>query len=149
MFCWLNKMKVRIKRFDKDLPLPEYKTAGAVAFDLCSRISLTILPRGVVRVPLNVALEPPEGFMLMMAARSSLHKKGIMLANGVAIGDRDFCGNNDEYHAALYNFSDFPVSIERGERVAQGIFKKYDKAEWEEVDDLGNKDRGGFGTTGL
>ena len=142
-------MKVRIKRFDKDLPLPEYKTAGAVAFDLCSRISLTILPRGVVRVPLNVALEPPEGFMLMMAARSSLHKKGIMLANGVAIGDRDFCGNNDEYHAALYNFSDFPVSIERGERVAQGIFKKYDKAEWEEVDDLGNKDRGGFGTTGL
>ncbi len=141
-------MKVRIKRFDKDLPLPEYKTAGAAAFDLSSRISVTILPKGVVRIPLNIALEPPEGFMLMMAARSSLHKKGLMLANGVAIGDRDFCGNNDEYHAALYNFSDFPVSIERGERLVQGILKKYDKAEWDEVDELKNKDRGGFGTTG-
>lgn len=141
-------MKVRIKRFDKELPLPEYKTAGAVAFDFYARVSVTILPRGVVRIPLNIALEPPEGYMLMIAARSSLHKKGLMLANGVAIGDRDFSGNKDEYHAAIYNFSDSPVSIERGERVAQGIFKKYDKAEWEEVDDLGNKDRGGFGTTG-
>lgn len=141
-------MKVRIKRFDKELPLPEYKTAGAVAFDFYARISVTILPRGVVRIPLNIALEPPEGYMLMMAARSSLHKKGLMLANGVAIGDRDFSGNKDEYHAAIYNFSENPVSIERGERVAQGIFKKYDKAEWEEVDDLGNKNRGGFGTTG-
>lgn len=141
-------MKVRIKRFDKNLPLPEYKTEGAAAFDLCSRVSLTILPKGVVRVPLNVALELPEGYMFMMAARSSLHKKGLMLANGVAIGDRDFCGNNDEYHAALYNFSDSPVSIERGERLVQGLFKKYDKAEWEEVDDLQNPNRGGFGTTG-
>ena len=84
----------------------------------------------------------------MMAARSSLHKKGLIFANGVGIGDRDFCGNNDEYHAALYNFSDNPVSIERGERIAQGIIKKYDKADWEEVDDLGNKNRGGFGSTG-
>lgn len=141
-------MKVKIKRFDKELPLPEYKTEGAVAFDLYSRVSVNVLPKGVVRVPLNVALELPEGYMLMMAARSSLHKKGLMLANGVAIGDRDFCGNNDEYHAALYNFSDQTVGIEKGERIAQGIIKKYDKAEWDEVDDLENKDRGGFGTTG-
>lgn len=141
-------MKVRIKRFDKDLPLPEYKTAGAVAFDLYSRISITVLPKGLVMVPLNVALELPEGYMLMVAARSSLHKKGLILANGVAIIDRDFCGNNDECHAAFYNFSENSVSIERGERVVQGILKKYDKAEWGEVLDLGNKDRGGFGTTG-
>ena|SRR3990167_899291 len=141
-------MKVRIKRFDKTLPLPEYKTAGAVAFDLYSRVSVTILPKGIVRVPLNVALEPPEGYMLMMAARSSLHKRGLMLGNGVAIMDRDFSGNDDEYHAVIYNFSEKPVSIEKGERLVQGIFKKYDKAEWEEVQDMGNKDRGGFGTTG-
>ena len=141
-------MKIKIKRFDKELPLPEYKTEGAVAFDFYARVPITILPKGVVRVPLNVALELPEGYMLMMAARSSLHKKGLIFANGVGIGDRDFCGNNDEYHAALYNFSDNPVSIERGERIAQGIIKKYDKADWEEVDDLGNKNRGGFGSTG-
>ncbi len=141
-------MQVRIKRIDKSLALPEYKTEGAVAFDLFSRRSLTVLPHGVVRVPLNVALEPPVGHMLMLAARSSLHKKGLMLANGVAIGDRDFCGNEDEYQAAIYNFSDKEVAIERGERLVQGIFKAYEKADWQEVDDLENKSRGGFGTTG-
>src|SRR3989344_9390040 len=142
-------MKVRIKRFDKSLPLPEYKTAGAVAFDLAPRVSVTLLPGGIVRVPLNVAIEPPPGYMVMLAARSSLHKKGLMLANGVGIGDRDFSSNEDEYHAALYNFTEKEICIERGERLVQGVFKKYDKAEWEEVDDLQNKTRGGFGSTGL
>src|SRR3989344_3318958 len=141
-------MKVRIKRFDKSLPLPEYKTAGAVAFDLAPRVSVTLLPGGIVRVPLNVAIEPPPGYMVMLAARSSLHKKGLMLAHGVGIFDEDFSGNKDEYHAPLYNFTNQPVSVERGERIVQCIFKKYDKAEWEEVDDLGNKTRGGSGSTG-
>ncbi len=141
-------MKVRIKRIDKSLSLPEYKTAGAVAFDFVARVPMTVLSRGIAYIPLNVAIEPPEKYMLLLAARSSLHKKGLMLANGVGIGDRDFSGNNDEYHAALYNFSDAPVSIDRGERIAQGVFKPYEKAEWEEVDDLENINRGGFGTTG-
>ncbi len=141
--------KVRIRRIDKTLPLPEYKTAGAVAFDLSARVATTILPRGIAYVPLNVALEPPDGHMVLLAARSSLHKKGLMLANGVGIMDKDFSGNGDEYHAALYNFTDKPVSVERGERVVQGIFKPYEKAEWEEVEDLDNQTRGGFGTTGF
>ncbi|OGF65938.1 dUTPase [Candidatus Giovannonibacteria bacterium RIFCSPLOWO2_02_FULL_43_11b] len=142
-------MKVRIKRIDKNLPLPEYKTAGAVGFDFMARVSMTILPKGIARVPLNIALEPPEGYFLMVAARGSLPKKGLMLANSVGIGDQDFSGNADEYWATLYNFTDHEVSVERGERLVQGIFKKYGKAEWEEVDDMGNRDRGGFGTTGL
>ena len=141
-------MKVRIKRIDKNLPLPEYKTAGAVGFDFMARVSMTILPKGIARVPLNIALEPPEGYFLMVAARGSLPKKGLMLANSVGIGDQDFSGNADEYWATLYNFTDHEVSVERGERLVQGIFKKYGKAEWEEVDDMGNRDRGGFGTTG-
>lgn len=140
-------MKVRIKRIDKSLPLPEYKTVGAVAFDLSARTPATILPKQVVLVPLNVALEPPPGYMVMLAARSSLHKKGLMLAHNIGIIDNDFCGNEDEYHVPLYNFTDSPVSVERGERIVQGIFKKYGKAEWEEVEDLKNKTRGGFGST--
>jgi dUTP pyrophosphatase len=72
-----------------------------------------------------------------------------MLANGVGIVDGDFSGNADEYHAALYNFSDTPVQVARGERVVQGVFKTYEKAKWDEVDDLENKSRGGFGTTGV
>lgn len=142
-------MRVRIRRIDKSLPLPEYKTAGAVAFDLAARISVTILPKGIVRVPLNVAVEPPPGYMVMLAARSSLHKKGLMLAHSVGIVDNDFAGNEDEYIVPLYNFTDKEVAISRGERLVQGVFKKYDKADWDEVEDLGNKTRGGFGTTGL
>lgn len=141
-------MRVRIKRIDKSLPLPEYKTEGAACFDFMARIMVTILPKKIVYVPLNVAILHPESHMLIMAARSSLHKKGLMLANNVAIGDTDFSGNEDEYRAALYNFSEKPATIERGERICQGFFRKYERAEWEEVEDLGNQSRGGFGSTG-
>ena len=142
-------MKVRIRRIDKELPLPAYKTAGAAGFDMSARVAMTILPKGVAYIPLNVAIESPEGHMLLLAARSSLHKKGLMLANGIGIGDRDFSGNNDEYKAAVYNYTDQPVSVARGDRVAQGLFKRYEAAEWHEVDDLENQDRGGFGSTGV
>ena len=142
-------MKVRIKRIDKSLPLPEYKTKGAAAFDLASRISVTIAPKEIIRVPLNVVIEPPEGYMVMLAARSSLHKRGLMLAHSVGIADNDYCGDGDEYIIPLYNFTNEAVTIPRGERIVQGILKKYDKADWEEVAEMGNKTRGGLGSTGL
>ena len=141
-------MKIRIKRIDKTLPLPEYKTAGAAGFDFTSRVSITIDPKTIAYVPLNVAMSHPKKHMLLVAARSSLHKKGLMLANGVGIGDEDFSGNTDEYRAALYNFGEKPAFIERGERIVQGIFKEYMRAEWEEVENLENPSRGGFGSTG-
>lgn len=150
MFLCKNKiMRVRIKRIDKSLPLPEYKTEGAACFDFTARTAINIPPKEIFYVPLNVAIEHPKSHMLIMAARSSLHKKGLMLANSIGIGDTDFSGNEDEYHAALYNFSDKPVTLERGERICQGFFRKYERAEWEEVDDLKTKSRGGFGSTGL
>ena len=141
-------MKIRIKRFDKSLPLPEYKTSGAAAFDLTARISLEIPSRKVGYIPLNIACETPEGYFLLLAARSSTHKKGLILVNGIGIGDPDFTGDEDEYVAAYLNFTDNAVQIEAGERIAQGMFVKFKKAEWEEVDSLGNKIRGGFGSTG-
>ncbi len=141
-------MKIRIKRFDKNIPLPEYQTPGAAAFDLRARISIEIPPHTVSYLPLNIACQPPDGYFLLIAARSSTHKKGLMLANGIGIGDPDFSGNNDEYTAALYNFSDKTVRIEAGERICQGIFVKFERVEWQEVDFLENKNRGGFGTTG-
>ena len=142
-------MKVRIKRIDKELPLPEYKTSGAVAFDLSARETANIPAHEVAYVPLNVCVDTPDGFMLFLAARSSLHKRGLMLANGVGIGDQDFCWNGDEYAAALYNFSDIPVAVQKGERILQGMFLPIAKCEWSEVDDMGVKDRGGYGSTGI
>ncbi|HEX9817333.1 MAG TPA: dUTP diphosphatase [Patescibacteria group bacterium] len=141
-------MKVSIKRFDKTLPLPEYKTAGAAAFDLSARVETTI-PAGVVqRVPLNIALQLPKNYFALVSARSSLHKKGLMMANGIGIGDYDYRGDDDEYQAALYNFSARPVIIERGERIVQMIILERELVELIEKSKFNSASRGGFGSTG-
>lgn len=142
-------MKIRIKRFDKELPLPERKTSKAACFDLTAREEIKINPQTVGYVPLNNAIETPEGYFLLVAARSSTHKKGLLLANGIGIVDPDYCGDEDELKAAYYNFTKEPVIIERGERIAQGTFIPIQKAEWLETIKLGNQTRGGFGSTGL
>ena len=141
-------MKLKIKRFDKTLPLPEYKTAGAAAFDLVARETVTIEPQTVGMVPMNIAIALPPDHWALVAARSSLHKRGVMMANGIGVGDSDFAGDNDEYRAALLNFTSQVVTIERGERIAQMIILPREKVELIEVGKLGNPDRGGFGSTG-
>lgn len=142
-------MKVRIRRIDKTLPLPEYHSEGAAGFDFYCRETVTVETKSLGLIPLNVALEPPKGHMLLLASRSSTPKRGIMIANGIGIGDRDFSGNSDEYNALVFNYTDSPVTINRGERIAQGIFLRCDRVEWEEVDSLRENDRGGFGSSGV
>ena len=141
-------MKIKIKRFDKELPLPKYQTEGAAAFDLTAREAVTIEPSTVGYVPVNIALEVPSGYFLLVAARSGTHKKGLMMANGIGIIDPDFRGDGDEVKVAYYNFGAKPVLIEKGERIAQATLVTISKAEWEEKDVLENKTRGGFGSTG-
>ena len=141
-------MKIKIKRFDTSLPLPEYKTKGAAGFDLYARKKVVIKAGQVGYVPLNIAIDIPITHWAMVSARSSLHKEGLILANGIGVGDSDFCGDSDEYTAALFNFSSKDVLIEKGQRIAQMIILPYEKVEIESVEKLDNKDRGGFGTTG-
>lgn len=141
-------MRVRIKRIDPELPLPQYKTEGAVAMDCAARFTTTIAPHTTAYVPLNVVIKPPHGHFILMAPRSSLHKRGLLLANSVGIFDEDFAGDRDEYHAALYNLTDRPVVVERGERITQIIACAFDRIEWEEVASHQEPDRGGFGSTG-
>ena len=141
-------MKIRIKRFDKSLPLPEYKTKGAAGFDLSSREEIIIKAGEVGYAPLNIAIDIPSTHWAMVSARSSLHKEGLLLANGIGVGDSDFCGNDDEYTAALLNFSKKDVVIEKGQRIAQMLILPYEKVEIEAVEKLDNKNRGGFGSTG-
>ncbi len=142
-------MKVKVKRVDKSLPLPKYQTKGAVGFDFYARETTKIPPKKVGKVPGNVIVETPPGYMLMVASRGSTpFTKGLMPAHGVGIGDQDYCGPNDEYFLPFYNFSDQEVVVERGERIAQGIFVAVGIAEWEETDSMKhNSTRGGFGST--
>ncbi|HNQ17309.1 MAG TPA: dUTP diphosphatase, partial [Candidatus Woesebacteria bacterium] len=137
-----------IKRFDVTLPLPEYKTSGAAGLDLVSRLDVSIEPQTVGYIPLNIALELPEGYFAMIAARSSLHKKGLMLANGIGVGDYDYRGDGDEYTAALYNFTQQTVAVTKGERLVQLLILPVARVEIQEKEVLGNPNRGGFGSTG-
>ncbi len=141
-------MQVKIKLFDSSLPLPEYKSGGAAALDLYSRLDMTIKPGEVAYVPLNVALQVPENYFVLLSARSSLQKKGLMMANGIGIGDYDYRGDGDEYKAALYNFSKQPIKIEKGERLVQMIVLQREKINLEKLEVFDSSDRGGFGSTG-
>ena len=141
-------MQIKIKRFDKTLPLPAYKTKGAAAFDLCSRIDITVTLHQVTIIPLNVAIEVPPGYHSLLMSRSSTQKLGLTPANGLGLMDHDYCGDNDEWHFAVINHTDHEVKIEKGTRLAQVLIQKTLAVEIVEVDHLNNIDRGGFGTTG-
>lgn len=143
-------MNVRIRRVDPTLPLPRYVTDGAVAFDLCARVNVTIAPRETALVPLNVVIEVPSGYALIVASRSSTPlRKGLVKANGIGIIDRDYCGDADEVQALFHNVTDAPVTVARGERVAQGLLTPVPRVAWQEVTSFGGGDRGGFGSTGV
>ncbi len=141
-------MKVKIKRLDKSLPLPDYHTKGAVAFDIYSRVDEIIGPHGRKIVPSNLIIEVPKGYVLVLAARSSLSKKGLRLSNGIGIIDQDYHGPQDEISILLNNFTDQSVEVKKGERIAQGFIIPVEKADWEEVPEIKKESRGGFGSTG-
>lgn len=142
-------MKVTIHRIDKTLPLPRHETAGAVAFDLMVRETMTIAPDEIVAVPVNIIVATPPGYMFMIAARSSLaRKKRLVLPNSIGIIDQDYCGPEDEVCVQLWNIGKTPSTVERGERIAQAVFVKIERAEWNEVEKIDGASRGGFGSTG-
>lgn len=141
-------MIVKIKRIDKSIPLPKYESPGAVAFDVLSREAMTIESRSIGRVPVNIIVEIPKGYMLLLKDRSSTAKKKGLLCT-VGFIDQDYRGENDEIILQFYNFLDTAVVIEKAERLGQAAFVPIEVAEWEEVDTMEhNKDRGGFGSTG-
>ena len=142
-------MKIKIKRIDKSLPLPVYETDGSVGFDILAREDLVIEPKNIALIPANIIVEVPTGYMLIVASRSSTpKKKGLMTPHGFGIIDHDYCGPQDEIKIQVFNFTDAPVSIKKGEKIAQGVFVRIDKFEWEEVDEMARESRGGFGSTG-
>lgn len=142
-------MNIKIKRFDKELPLPKYKTEGAVAFDLYTRESVTLEPGEVKLIPLNVALEFPKGYVALLANRSSTYKLGITCVNGIGVGDYDYRGDNDEYMFPALNYTNEVVTVDKGTRCCQMLILPVEVVDIKEVDSLENDDRGGFGSTGV
>jgi len=142
-------MKVKIKRIDKSLPLPTYETKGSVGFDLLARVDSVILPKAIELIPANVIVQVPKGYALILASRSSTPKKhGLTKPHGIGVIDQDYCGDQDELKIQVMNFTEKPVTIARGTKIAQGLFVRVDRPSFKEVEQISKKSRGGFGSTG-
>lgn len=141
--------RIKIFRIDKSLPLPDYQTKGAVAFDLYSRLDMEIKPKEVALIPTNFIIQTPKNYMLTVVTRSSTPKKlGLSVPHGIGIIDQDFCGPEDEVRLQVFNFTDSAVKVTRGQRIGQATFIRIAKAKWQEIDSIKTKTRGGFGSTG-
>lgn len=142
-------MRVSLQRIDPSLPLPSYQTAGAVGFDILTRETTVVEPGSIALIPGNIIVKVPEGYALLIVPRSSMpRKKGLVCPHSLGVIDCDYHGENDEILVQVKNVTDKPVTVERGERIAQGLFVNVEKAEWEEVESHGAESRGGFGSTG-
>lgn len=144
-------MQVYIKRLHSlDLPLPRYMTAGAAGVDLYAAVEqdLVIAPGGRVLVPTGIAIALPENYEAQIRPRSGLALKyGLTLLNTPGTIDWDYRG---EIKVIVINLGDKEYILQRGERIAQMIFNRVEKAELIEVEELDNTNRGsgGFGHTG-
>ena len=133
-------------------PLPQYETAQSAGLDLKAflpegPITLKPLQRGMVKT--GLFMELPAGFEAQIRPRSGLAlKKGITVLNSPGTIDADYRG---EVGVILVNLSDTSFRINPGERIAQLVFAKCERAEFVEVDELDETVRGegGFGSTGL
>ena len=142
-------MRLKIKRLNAAVGLPEPATAGAAGFDLAAAVDIEIPAHSIRLVGTGLVIAVPDGHFLGIFARSSTPlKRGLMVANGVGIIDADYCGPADEIKIQLLNVTDQPVTVTRGDRLAQGIVLPCPKVEWEEVADMTVPTRGGFGSTG-
>ena len=142
-------MKISIVRLDPAVPLPSYQTAGSAGFDLASSADVTIATGQIALVPTGLVFAVPAGHFLGIFARSSTPlKKGLVVANGVGVLDSDYSGPTDELKIQLMNITAAPVTIARGDRLAQGVILPFVRAEFEESASASGPDRGGFGSTG-
>ena len=132
-------------------PLPEYATLLSAGMDLRAFITepviLGVLDRALIHTGLYI--EMPEGYEAQVRPRSGLAiKHGVTVINSPGTVDADYRG---EICVELVNLSNTPFTVEPGERIAQLVFSKYEKADFIEVEELSETERGtgGIGHTGL
>lgn len=146
------KPRILIRRLPhgKDLPLPSRASSSAAGYDLRAALDepLTLQPGARAAVPTGVALAIPEGWEGQVRPRSGLARRhGLTVLNAPGTIDADYRG---EVQVLLVHHGDEPVTLERGERIAQLVPARVAEVEFEEVEDLPDTERGsgGFGSTG-
>ncbi len=145
----MSQLQVLITRLDPDLPLPQYAKGGDAGADIYSRIDFTLAPGERALIPTGIAIALPDGYVALVHPRSGLAiKHGITMVNAPGTVDAAYRG---ELQCILINHDpEDPVSFKRGDRIAQLVFQKVERAEFIEVESLPGSGRGdgGFGSTG-
>ena len=145
----MSSVQVLITRLDPDLPLPRYAKRGDAGADIVSRTDITLAPGERALVPTGIAIALPDGYVALVHPRSGLAiKHGVTMVNAPGTVDAGYRG---ELQIILINHDKSEsVSFKRGDRIAQLVIQKVERAEFVEVHDLPGSGRGtgGFGSTG-
>jgi dUTP pyrophosphatase len=145
----MKNVQILITRLDPDLPLPRYAKGGDAGADIYSRIDFTLAPGERALIPTGIAIALPDGYVALVHPRSGLAiKHGVTMVNAPGTVDAAYRG---ELQCILINHDrEESVSFKRGDRIAQLVFQKVERAEFIEVKDLPGSGRGegGFGSTG-
>lgn len=140
-------MKVKIKKLHEDAIIPIYGTSGSSCVDLYVIEGYYLNPGNVVLLHTGFAIELPEDYEAVIRPRSSAIKSQIIMLNSPGTIDNDYRG---EILIGVKNIGDSAVIIKKHERVAQMSIRKFEKIEFEEVDELSDTKRGSgrMGSTG-
>lgn len=142
-------LQVSLKRLDSDLPLPTYAHPGDAGADLMTTVDVTLAPGERTLVPTGVAIALPEGYVALVHPRSGLAARhGVSIVNTPGTIDAGYRG---EIQVLLVNHDPVtPVVLRRGDRVAQLVVQRFERARFVEVADLPASSRGagGYGSTG-
>jgi dUTP pyrophosphatase len=142
-------VSVLIKRLDDDVPLPTYAKGGDAGADLVTRVDLILAPGERALAPTGIAIALPDGYAAFVHPRSGLAMKhGVSMVNTPGTIDAGFRG---ELQVILINHDlKESVSFKRGDRIAQLVIQKVERAKFVEVSELPGSGRGtdGFGSTG-
>ncbi|CAB4638589.1 unannotated protein [freshwater metagenome] len=145
----MSSVQVLITRLDPEVPLPRYAKGGDAGADIVSRIDISLAPGERALVPTGIAIALPDGYVALVHPRSGLAiKHGVTMVNSPGTVDAGYRG---ELQIILINHDKSEsVSFKRGDRIAQLVIQKVERAEFVEVEDLPGSGRGsgGFGSTG-
>ena len=145
----MSSVQVLITRLDPELPLPRYAKGGDAGADIVSRIDITLAPGERALVPTGIAIALPDGYVALVHPRSGLAiKHGVTMVNAPGTVDAGYRG---ELQIILINHDKSEsVSFKRGDRIAQLVIQRVERAEFVEVQELPGSGRGmgGFGSTG-
>ena len=140
--------QIRIKYFTDAIERLTYIDGKSDWIDLRASEEVTLKAGEFCLIPLCVAMELPEGYEAHVVPRSSTFKNyGIIQTNSCGIIDGTYCGDDDMWRMPVYAVRDTVIHV--NDRICQfRIFENQPKITFDEVESLGNKNRGGFGSTG-